>query len=328
MNNNENGKRLENAFRQLGASVTFVGQSVSSQLVTYYFDYDNIAQYSKNKLQGVVDKMCLYYHIKFSIVHSDTAHFGITMPNREFATLWLTSLKQPCDKHSINIGKDLMNKDIILDFDRISHLLIAGTTGSGKSILLKSLMYSLFSSIGCDNFDLIILDPKRTEFQIFKERNNVRYVDETLEGIEIINGLVNEMEYRYSEMAKGNNNFRHIFVVVDELADLMLTSHYDIESSIVRLAQKARAAKIHLILATQRPTVNIVTGLIKANMPNRICLKMPAGVDSRVVLDHKGAEELLGRGDALIRLDGSCNETRFQCAMISDSNIKQSLYGG
>ena len=320
-----NGDTFESALKMLGCNVKYVSEAISPQLATYYYDYENISQYTKARLQSVVDKMSIYYHKKLTIVYDENAHFGISMPNRQVSPLWLTNLEQPHDFHSINIGKDLGNRDVILDFDKIPHLLIAGTTGSGKSILLKAIMFALYDSVRYDNFDLVIIDPKRTEFSMFREIGNVDYVDETTDAIAIVEDLVNEMEYRYSEMAKGNYNFKHKFVVIDEVADLMLSSRYEVEESIVRLAQKSRAAKIHLIVATQRPTVNVITGTIKVNMPNRICLKMASGVDSRTMLDTKGAEELLGRGDAILVLDGTTTRTRFQCAMISDSNLKNAL---
>lgn len=324
-----NGMVLESAIKQLGTRVKFVSESISPQLATYYFNYENIAQYTKAKLQAIVDKLSLYYHKNLKVVGGeDVAHFGITMPNRQTSPLWMTNLDQPKDTHSINIGKDLGNKDVVLDFNEIPHLLVAGTTGSGKSILLKSLMYGMFVSIKPDNFDLIIIDPKRTEFSMFKGRNNVQYIDETVDAIACIENAVSEMEYRYNEMSKGNYNFRHLFIVIDEVADLMLQSRYEVEESIVRLAQKSRAAKIHLIVATQRPTVNIITGTIKVNIPNRICLKMASGVDSRTMLDTKGAEELLGRGDAILVLDGTTTKKRFQCAMITNEDINYCLYGG
>lgn len=322
---NENGKRLESAFNMLGLMVNFVKEEISPQLATYYFDFINIAQYTKTKLQQAVDKISLYNHRKFIIVKSDFAHFGLAMPNKQVDPLWITNLEQPQNKNAITIGVDLQNNNVELDFEKVSHLLIAGTTGSGKSVLLTTILVSLYKQFTINNFDLKIIDPKRTEFGVFKNLFNCEYIDETVDAIATLEDLVYEMENRYSEMAQGNNNFKQLFVVVDELADLMLQSRYDIEETIVRLAQKARAAKIHLILATQRPTVNVITGLIKANMPNRICLKMASIIDSRVMLDHKGAEDLLGRGDAILKLDSTTTETRFQCAMISKANLEQAI---
>lgn len=318
-----NGEKLQSALAIVGVNVDFIQEVISPQIATYYFDFKNIATCTKAKLQNAIYRLSMYFHRKFSLVENcDKAHFGISMPNKQVSPLWLTKLEQPENKNAIAIGLDLANNNVELDFNKISHLLIAGTTGSGKSILLNTIMFGFYKNIGYPNFDLYIIDPKRTEFNWYNQFANVRYIEETTEAIATLCDLVNEMEYRYSQMAKGNNDFKHLFVVVDELADLMLSSRYEVEETIVRLAQKARACKIHLILATQRPTVNVITGLIKANMPNRICLKMASQVDSRTMLDHKGAEELLGRGDAIIKLDGSVNEIRFQCAMITKEQIK------
>lgn len=326
---NENGNRLQSALNQLGLNVEFVGQVIEphSQLATYYFNYKNIKDYSKTKLQAFVDKLSMYYHIRFEITNSDIAHFGLSMPNRQRKTLWLGSLTQPENKYAINVGKDLSNKDVILDFTKIPHLLIAGTTGSGKSVLVNSILSSLYINLGGDNFDLMIIDPKRTDFRLYGELPNCDFVDETTDAIAKLNDLVYTMEERYSEQANGKFDQKHIFVVVDELADLMLTSRYEVEENLMRLAQKSRAANIHLILATQRPTVNVLTGSIKSNLPNRICLKMASQIDSRTVLDHKGAETLLGFGDAILKLDGTTNEIRFQCAMISKENVKNCIEG-
>lgn len=321
-----NGKVYEQALKILGINVEYVNETISPQIATYYYNFVDIKHYDKRRLEKAVEKMTIYYHKNFEIVKgNEKAHFGISRPIPQKQTLWLTSLTQPMNHNAITIGKDISGHNVELDFNKISHLLIAGTTGSGKSVLLNTIIAGLYMNMGNDNFEIAIIDPKNTEFKEYAIMPNSKYIDETTEAIATLNDLVGVMEQRYKEMSKGITNHKHLFVVVDELADLMLSSRYDVEETIVRLAQKSRAAKIHLILATQRPTVNVITGLIKANMPNRICLKMVSQIDSRVMLDHNGAEKLLGFGDALIRLDSSTNENRFQCAMISKDNIKNAI---
>ena len=218
-------------------------------------------------------------------------------------------------KIPIAIGKSTTGEPVFADLTTMPHLLVAGATGSGKSVFINSLIISLLYRLSPQDLRLILVDPKMLELSVFEgiphlitnviTNNNVAY--------NALAWAVLEMERRYQRMSETNSKniesynskhrsdkFPYIVIVVDELADLMLSGGERVEIAITRLAQKARAAGIHLVIATQRPSTDVVTGLIKANIPSRISFKVPSGVDSRTVLDTGGAEELLGRGDSLM----------------------------
>ena len=324
----ENGKRLEQQFNELGFRVVCVDEIKSPQVITYYFNCLNIADFSKARVERLLEKISAYNHIKFGYVETTKSHFATTHAIAQRQPLFLSSFqfKPNYDKIVLPIGKDLNNNVVELDLDKIPHILIAGTTGSGKSVLINTLISSLYITTPKELFDLILIDPKKVELGRFKVLPNVRFIDETNEAVAVLSELVDEMEMRYNIMEeKGVKNGKGLFktkiVVIDELADLMLSSRYEVEESIVRLAQKSRACNIHLIVATQRPTINIVSGLIKANLPCKICLKVASVRDSVVVLDKGGAEKLLGFGDCLIKLPYQVEETRCQVAYISDERI-------
>ena len=324
----ENGNRLEQQFNQLGFRVRLVDEIKSPQCITYYFDCLNIADFSKARVERLLEKISAYNHIKFSYVATDKSHFAITHGLIQRQPLFLSSFqfKPNYDKIVLPIGKDLNNNVVELDLDKIPHILIAGTTGSGKSVLINTLISSLYITTPKELFELTLIDPKKVELGRFKVLPNVRFIDETNEAVAVLSELVDEMEWRYNIMEeKGVKNGKGLFktkiVIIDELADLMLSSRYEVEESIVRLAQKSRACNIHLIIATQRPTINVVSGLIKANLPCKICLKVASVRDSIVVLDKGGAEKLLGFGDCLIKLPYQVEETRCQVAYISDERI-------
>ena len=230
-------------------------------------------------------------------------------------------------KQTACIGIDSTGKQVLLDFKEISHVLIAGTTGSGKSVLLNSLIASMQFNSAWNDMQLFLIDCKKVELSHFKNYKTVNNVIEDVEqATDLLAIMCDIMDNRYSIMESKNIkrwDGLEFYIVIDELADLMLTSDYKIEQYLVRLAQKSRAAGIHLIVATQRPTVNVITGLIKANIPCRIALKVASVKDSMVILDHKGAESLCGKGDGLIKYPDKVQEIRFQTCLTSDENIKE-----
>lgn len=246
---------------------------------------------------------------------------GFEVPRTEVETISLKDLLSDDSfydkklKIPIAIGKSTTGEPVFADLTAMPHLLVAGATGSGKSVFINSLIISLLYRLSPQDLRLILVDPKMLELSVFEgvphlitnviTNNNVAY--------NALAWAVLEMERRYQRMAETNSKniesynskhrsdrFPYIVIVVDELADLMLSGGERVEIAITRLAQKARAAGIHLVIATQRPSTDVVTGLIKANIPSRISFKVPSGVDSRTVLDTGGAEELLGRGDSLM----------------------------
>jgi len=226
------------------------------------------------------------------------------------------------DKLNLMIGIDNRGKKIVCNLAKAPHILVAGTTGSGKSVFLHSCILSLLIAHNKD-VDIIGIDPKGNEFYDYHGLKNFTFVKDTTTAIQTLKHLVDEMEYRYSELTlarcrdideytEQGKEMRRKVCIIDELADLMLTGGKQVEDYIVRLAQKARVCGIHLILATQRPSADIITGLIKANIPTRICFTVKSQVDSRIVLDEKGAEKLNGKGDMLFQANGARELLRVQ----------------
>lgn len=260
-----------------------------------------------------------------------TVRFGDFMHDTEYRT----NLK----KTLIPIGKDVEGNNIYGDLAKMPHMLVAGATGSGKSVFINDIISSLLTRNTPYDMKLILIDPKMVEFRTYSELNYVKYIIDTNKAISILQSLCNEMDNRYAKMAnKGcrdidtyNSKYPEyripkIVLVIDEMADMMVDKKYgkQVEKNIIRLAQKARACGIHMILATQRPSKEVVTGLIKANIPCRVCLSVMSRTDSMIVLDTIGAEKLQGNGDMLY-LDGMNNKApkRLQAGLITDEEINQ-----
>jgi S-DNA-T family DNA segregation ATPase FtsK/SpoIIIE len=265
---------------------------------------------------------------------------GIEVPNVKAATVTLHGLLSSPEWSgaggSLNfvIGKDITGLPVVGDLERMPHLLIAGQTGSGKSVMINTLLTSLLYRNSPADLKLILVDPKQVEMAPYRDIPHLLapVITEPEKCISALKWSVAEMERRlkaFSEVGKRNigeyNNLKkeegmpYIVIVIDELADLMMMAARDVEALIVRLAQKARAAGIHLVVATQRPSVDVITGLIKANVPARIAFTTVSQVDSRTIIDQVGAEKLLGRGDALFNIPEFTKPKRVQGALISDS---------
>ena len=272
---------------------------------------------------------------------------GIEIPNDHFETIYLREIlesktfKETKSPLAVALGKDIVGKPFITDIKKLPHLLIAGTTGSGKSVGINAMLLSLLYRNGPDNLKLILIDPKMLEFSIYNDIPHLLtpVIIEPKKAIIALANLVKEMERRYQLMAQnkvknidnynakakkeGLEHMPYIVVVIDELADLMMTGGKEVEYSIARLAQMARAAGIHIIVATQRPSVDVVTGLIKANLPARLSYKVGQKIDSKVILDTTGAESLLGRGDALFTPPGMTGLVRIHAPWNSEEEIEK-----
>ena len=266
---------------------------------------------------------------------------GIEVANETQDVIGLRSILENhkgSERLPIAIGVDTVGKAKIFDLTKMLHLLIAGQTGSGKSVCINSIILSILFTKTPDECQLILVDPKRVEMIPYHGIPHLRcpVITEPTDAPVIFSSLIEEMERRYEVLADnqvrnienyndlGNNNPKmpYIVTIVDEMADLMMTSGKDLEKMIVRLAQLARAVGIHLILATQKPIVDVITGLIKSNMPSRIAFKVSSNVDSRVILDCSGAEKLVGRGDMLALYPGIPEPERYHGAWVSDSEIQ------
>ena len=271
---------------------------------------------------------------------------GIEIPNSDIETIYLREVLESeifstaKSELTIALGKDIVGAPFVTDLKKLPHLLIAGTTGSGKSVGINAMLLSLLYRNSPQTLRLIMIDPKMLEFSMYEGIPHLLtpVITEAKKAVNVLENLVSEMERRYKLMAasktkniesynakmkeQGEASLPFIVVIIDELADLMMTSGKDVEFSIARLAQMARASGIHLIVATQRPSVDVVTGLIKANLPSRISYRVGQKIDSKVILDQLGAESLLGRGDMLFTPPGSPGLVRLHAPFASEAEIE------
>ncbi len=272
---------------------------------------------------------------------------GIEVPNEHIQTIYMRELleselfENSASPLTMILGKDIVGNPFVTDLKKLPHLLIAGTTGSGKSVGINGMILSLLYKNSPDMLKLIMIDPKMLEFSMYNDIPHLLtpVITKPTAAINALANMVSEMERRYKLMANtktknienynekakrnGDDPFPYIVIIIDELADLMMTSGKDVELSIARLAQMARASGIHLIVATQRPSVDVVTGLIKANLPSRVSYKVGQKIDSKIILDAMGAESLLGRGDLLFTPPGSSNLVRIHAPWSDENEIEE-----
>ncbi len=272
---------------------------------------------------------------------------GIEIPNKHIETIYLRDIleneifQKSTSPLTIALGKDIVGNPFLTDLKKLPHLLIAGTTGSGKSVGINAMILSLLYKNSPDTLKLIMIDPKMLEFSMYNDIPHLitPVIIEPKKAIIALANSVAEMERRYKIMShtktkniegynekakkEGLESFPYLVIIIDELADLMMTSGKEVEFYIARLAQMARASGIHLIVATQRPSVDVVTGLIKANLPSRISFKVGQKIDSKIILDTMGAESLLGRGDMLFTPPGTAGLIRLHAPFTKEENIEK-----
>ncbi len=273
---------------------------------------------------------------------------GIEVPNAEPDTVYLRNILETPEfrghksRIAACLGADVAGRPVILDINKMPHLLIAGATGTGKSVCINSLIMSILFKAKPNEVKLILIDPKKVEFAMYRDLPHLYapVVSDPKKAAGALNSAVNEMERRfelieevgvrnlagYNEITAGDPErppLPQMVIIIDELADLMMTAPAEVETAICRLAQKARAAGIHLIIGTQRPSVDVITGLIKANVPSRIAFTVKSGVDSRTILDTVGAEKLIGRGDMLYAPIGSSKPIRAQGCFVSETEVER-----
>lgn len=332
------GEGIAAALSAYGLPCKFVYVDSAPQIVTYHFDLVNLMQ--RNAVKRYVLPISALLRSKVSLTDSNRgAHFAlaVTRQIRQIVPFKLAL----CNKTYVEnnnplaacIGFDSANNPVILDIKKAPHILIAGETGSGKSVCLNTLINTLLFRATPNNLRLLMIDTKRTELTAYDGLPGLYapIAKDAASALWIIRNLEKLMRKHYDVLnAEGvshidrlptEKRLPHVVLIVDELADLMLMCKEEAEPLLVSIAQLGRAAGIHLILATQRPTVNVVTGLLKANVPCRIALQTASMRDSMTILDHKGAESLTGQGDALLKTPDRVEERRIQVAYIDRQDI-------
>lgn len=349
----ETAMKLQQILQNFGVHVTVTNVSCGPSVTRYELQPEMGVKVSK--IVGLTDDIKLNLaaaDIRIEAPIPGKAAVGIEVPNKETSAVMLRDLletqefKNSQSKISFAAGKDIAGKAVVTDIAKMPHLLIAGATGSGKSVCINTLIMSILYKASPDEVKLIMIDPKVVELSVYNGIPHlmIPVVTDPKKAAGALNWAVAEMTRRYQAFAeynvrdmKGYNEkvsgvpevdgvkpqtMPQIVIIVDELADLMMVAPGDVEEAICRLAQLARAAGIHLVVATQRPSVNVITGLIKANMPSRIAFSVSSGVDSRTIIDMNGAEKLLGKGDMLFYPSGYQKPARVQGAFVTDKEVQ------
>ena len=350
----ETALKLQKTLQTFGVNVTISNISCGPSVTRYELQPEMGVKVSK--IVGLTDDIKLNLaaaDIRIEAPIPGKAAVGIEVPNKENSAVMLRDLleseefKKSKSKIAFATGRDIGGKVVVSDIAKMPHLLVAGATGSGKSVCINTLIMSIIYKAKPDEVKLIMVDPKVVELSVYNGIPHlmIPVVTDPKKAAGALNWAVAEMNRRYQLFAeynvrdiKGYNDkikniediddpakpqkMPQIVIIVDELADLMMVAPGDVEEAICRLAQLARAAGIHLVLATQRPSVNVITGLIKANMPSRIAFSVSSGVDSRTIIDMNGAEKLLGKGDMLFYPAGYQKPVRVQGAFVSDKEVQ------
>lgn len=350
----ETAKKLQDTLHNFGVNVTITNVSCGPAVTRYELQPEQGVKVSK--IVGLTDDIKLNLaaaDIRIEAPIPGKAAVGIEVPNKENAVVHLRDLlESPEFKNSHSsiafaAGRDIAGKPVVADIAKMPHLLVAGATGSGKSVCINTMIISMLYKASPDDVKLIMIDPKVVELSVYNGIPHlmIPVVTDPKKAAGALNWAVAEMMKRYELFAKYNvrdmkgfnekvqgmsaeenqeavKKLPQIVIIVDELADLMMVAPGDVEEAICRLAQLARAAGIHLVVATQRPSVNVITGLIKANMPSRIAFSVSSGVDSRTIIDMNGAEKLLGKGDMLFYPSGYQKPARVQGAFVSDKEVQ------
>ena len=349
---NENVRILEDTLESFGVKARVIQVSRGPAITRYEIQPPSGVKVSR--IVGLADDIALSMAapgVRIEAPIPGKAAVGIEVPNREISMVHLRDLLetqefiQAKSKLTIALGKDIAGNPVIGDMGKMHHLLIAGATGSGKSVCLNTLIASILFKATPDEVKLLMIDPKMVELATY---NGIPHlvtpvVTDPRKAATSLRWAAKEMERRYEMFAAagvrditrynkliktkepdGNSlPLPFVIVIIDELADLMIVAPADVEDAICRLAQMARAAGIHLVVATQRPSVDVITGLIKANIPSRISFAVSSQIDSRTILDMSGAEKLLGKGDMLFFPVGASKPVRVQGAYLSDREVDE-----
>ncbi|MBC8417064.1 MAG: DNA translocase FtsK, partial [Desulfobacterales bacterium] len=354
-----NARRLEKKLADFGVEGE-VREILPGPVITMY-EFKPAPGIKISKVAGLSDDLALTLRapsIRIVAPIPGKAAIGIEIPNNQREMVYLKEiLSKPAYKNSkyklpIALGKDITGSPVVTDLSRMPHLLVAGATGTGKSVSINTMIESLLFKFSPEVVRLLMIDPKRIELSVYQDIPHLLHpvVTQPKEATKALRWAVEEMERRYVLLSdKGVRNIDtynrkilkekrgpavdgaapaegtlpYIILIIDELADLMMVSSKEVEEAITRLAQMARAAGIHLIIATQRPSVNVLTGIIKANFPTRISFQVSSRVDSRTILDTNGAEHLLGEGDMLFMPPGVARLTRIHGAYVTEEEVKK-----
>jgi len=340
----QNAMMLENVLSNFGITAKVVNATQGPTVTRY--EIEPAPGVKVSRIVNLTDDIALNLaaqHIRMEAPIPGKSAIGIEVPNKTTEAVHLRDVLDCSDFKDarggipVGLGKDIAGKHVITDLAKMPHLLVAGTTGSGKSVCVNTLISSILFSRKPEEVKLLLIDPKMVELSIYNGIPHLMapVVTDMKKAAAVLRWAVREMEARYKAFAASGKrdiksyNEAHpkaamplIVLIIDELADLMMTAPDDIEESISRLAQMARAAGIHMVLATQRPSVNVITGSIKANVPSRISFAVGSQIDSRTILDMAGAEKLLGKGDMLFAPIGANKPIRVQGAFISDDEVE------
>jgi S-DNA-T family DNA segregation ATPase FtsK/SpoIIIE len=343
------GRRIQETLAHFGIGVKVARIQEGPVVTQYALDVEPGIKLSR--IEGLADNLALALaarSIRIEAPIPGEPYVGIEIPNSAFDLVTLKEvLASPNfealgvqSKLAFALGQDVAGQPFSADLSKMPHVLIAGATGSGKSVCVNAIICSLLMQATPTEVKLILIDPKRVELAQYKGVPHL-YTEVIVEPDKAVNALkwtVGTMEARYHEFAQrgvrniaafndalraGEPRMPYIVIIIDELADLMMVSAYEVEATITRIAQLARATGIHLVVATQRPSVQVITGLIKANIPSRIAFAMTSGIDSRTILDTTGAEDLLGRGDMLYQPIDAPRAVRLQGVLVTDGEIEE-----
>lgn len=353
---NQNAMRLTNVLKQFGVNATIENAFIGPTITKYELKLDIGTRVNKIlQLQDDIKLALATADIRIEAPIPGKPYVGIEVPNQSASMVAFKDVfktlseeqKLESNKLVVALGKDVSGKPVYTELDKMPHLLIAGATGSGKSVCVNTIITSILMRAKPEEVKLILVDPKKVELSVY---NGVPHllapvVTDPKKAAAVLREVVAEMERRYDVFAsvnarniKGYNEFAREYnagkaeseqkeilsyhvVILDEVADLMMVASKDVEDCIMRISQMARAAGIHLIVATQRPSTDIITGVIKANIPSRIAFAVSSSIDSRTILDTSGAEKLLGKGDMLFSPMGSSSPIRVQGAFVSDEEV-------
>ena len=349
----ENAQKLEDTFLSFGVKARVVQVHLGPAVTKY--EVLPATGVKVSRIVSLTDDLALALaarDIRIEAPIPGKSAIGIEVPNSEIAIVSLREVieskenNKPNSKLMISLGRDVTGQAILAELNKMPHMLVAGATGSGKSVCINGIIISILMRAKPHEVKMMMIDPKMVELNVY---NGIPHllapvVTDPRKAAQALQKVVSEMERRYELFShtgtrnmEGYNNhidewnlendekhphMPYIVVIVDELADLMMVASSDVEDSITRLAQMARAAGIHLIIATQRPSVDVITGVIKANIPSRIAFAVSSAIDSRTILDSGGAEKLLGRGDMLFLPAGASKPVRIQGAFLSDREVE------